>query len=109
MGKGARPAVKDPLRDLYHRLQFSEEDDEDEDLGALPPKKIHVSKSMDMEKEQKLVDFFTSNPIFYDQTVREFKDRGWKDHLLADVGDELGLTGRCTFLIKRSSNISATL
>ena len=64
---------------------------------------------MDTEKEQKLVDFFASNPIFYNQTLREFKDWGHKDCLLANVGAELGLTGRCTFLINRSSNIFAIL
>ena len=86
MGMGARLAVKDPL-----------------------PKKIHVSESMDMEEEQKLVNFFTSDPIFCDQTLKEFKDRGLKDHLLAIMGAKLGLTGRCTFFINRSSNIFATL
>ena len=83
---GAMLAVKDPL-----------------------PKKIHVSESMDMEKEEKLVNFFTSDPIFYYQTLKEFKDQGRKDHLLAVMGAKLGMTGKCTFFNNRSSNICATL
>ena len=64
---------------------------------------------MDMDQEQKLVEFFTSNSLFYDQILRELKERAKKDHLLAEVRADLGLTSRCIFAINRSSNIFATL
>ncbi len=69
--------------------------------GEEPPvtKKSSVADSLSAEKEQKLVDFFASNPIFYDQTLKEFKDKARRDHLLATIGNELGLTSKCKFII----------
>ena len=66
-----------------------------------------MSDCLTVEQEQKLVDFFAANPIFYDQTMTEFMDRGKREHLLGVIGAEIGITGKCTFLSKHElfSNI----
>ena len=64
---------------------------------------------MDADKEKKLMDFFTSHPIFYDKTLKEFTDKTRRDYLLGIIGTELGLTSKCKFLIDRGINIFSTL
>ena len=54
-------------------------------------------------------EFFAAHPLFYDQMLKEFKDRSKKDSLLDQKGAELGITGGCTFFSNRSSKIVATL
>ena len=68
-----------------------------------------MSDSLDANKEQKLVDFFDSNLIFYDQTLKEFKDKTCHDYLLGVIGTELGLTSKCKFLSNRSIKKISTL
>ena len=46
------------------------------------------------------MEFFALNPLFYDQTFHEFKDKAKHDHLLGVIDHDIGLTGKCTFLIK---------
>ena len=43
--------------------------------------------------EDLLVEWFEAFPIFYDQSRRDFKDRGKRDKLLHDKGIELALSG----------------
>ena len=72
---------------------------EGQEEGPLPPKKLSsVSNCLTAEQEQKLVDFFVAQPICYDQTMKEFKDRGKREHLLGVISAEIGITGKCTFL-----------
>ena len=80
--------------------------DEGQEEGPPPPKKSYVSDSLDADEEQKLVDFFGSHSIFYDQTLKEFKDRTRCDYLLGVISSELGLTSKCTFLLNRSIDIN---
>ena len=84
---------------------LSDHEDEGQEEGPPPPRKSSVSASHSADKEQKLVDFFAFHPIFYDQTLKEFKDKTCRDHLLGIIGTQLGLTSKCNFLINRSSNI----
>ena len=93
-----RPTQRPVPSATVTRADQSNEDDAEE-AGAPPQKKINVSETMDKDLEQKLVEFFASNPLFYDQTLREFKHWGKKDRLLAEVGADLGLTGRCVHLL----------
>ena len=67
---------------------------EEEEVSQPVAKKSSVADSLSTDKEQKLVNFFASNPIFYDQTLKEFKDKGRRDHLLTVIGTELGLTSK---------------
>jgi len=66
----------------------------EEEEDSHPVSKKSVADSLTAEQEQKLVDFFASNPIFYDQTLKEFMDKGRRDHLLTTIGSELGLTSK---------------
>ena len=88
---------------------LSDNEDEGQEEGPPPPKKSSVPDSLSADKEQKLVDFFAYHPIFYDQTLKEFKDKTRHDHLLGVISTELGLTSKCKFLINRSINIFSTL
>ena len=58
------------------------------------PKKVSVSNSHTPEQEQKLVEFYASHSLFYNQTLSDFKNRSKKDHLQNKIGKELGLTGK---------------
>ena len=68
-------------------------------MTAPSHKKANVSDSITVEQEQLMVDFFNDHSEFYDQTLKEFKDRGRKDHLLAKLGVQIGLSGKCTNLL----------
>ena len=59
-----------------------------------PPKKSSVAESLTAQ-EQKLVNFYASHPLFYDQTLPNLKNKAWKDHLQNEIGKELGITGKC--------------
>jgi len=80
-------------------LSGGEAGEEEEEVSHPAAKKSSVADSMSIDKEQKLVDFFASNPIFYDQTLKEFKDKGRRDHLLTVIGTELGLTSKYKILL----------
>jgi len=61
----------------------------------VPPKKARVEEDVSKitaEMEEELVEFFESNPIFYDQRRTDFKNRSKRDRLLQDKGDELGVS-----------------
>ena len=68
-----------------------------------------MSDSLDADKEQKLLDFFASYPIFYDQTLKKYKDKTRRDYLLGVISIEFGLTSKCKFLINRSIKKNSTL
>ena len=75
---------------------LAEHTDEGEEEGPPPhPKKSSVSDSLSPDQEQKPVDFFASNPLFYDQTLHDFKNKSKKDHLLGTIGSEVGLSCKC--------------
>ena len=44
--------------------------DDDEEDGSPPRKQINVSETMTTDLEQQLVEFFASNPLFYDQMLK---------------------------------------
>ena len=88
--------------------QDDPEDDDDDD-GVPSRKKTNVSEQMTVDQEQDLVDFFAAHPLFYDQTLKEFKDRPKKDRLLDEKGAELGMTGACTIFSNRTSKNVTTL
>ena len=103
--KRSRPG---PTATVTSGAALSDEDHGQEE-GPPPPKKSNMSNSLDADKEQNFVDFFASHPIFYDQTLKEFKDQIRHDYLQGIIGSELGLTSKCTFLLNRSINIFSTL
>ena len=55
------------------------------------------TEKLSQEVEQTLVDFFADRPIFYDQRLRDFKNRGKRDKLLGEIGAELGMSGNLCF------------
>ena len=101
-------ASQRPAATATQATQSDAEDDDEED-GAPPRKKINVSEQFTMDQEQQPIEFFAANPLFYDQTLKEFKDRCKKDRLLTEMGTDLGMTDGCTFFISRSSKMFVTL
>ena len=97
-GEASRKSAR-PEATVTSGAILSDQEDEGQEEGPPPPKKNSVSDSLDADKEQKLVDFITSNPIFYDQTLKEFKDKTCCDYLLGVIGTELGLTVSVHFLL----------
>ena len=78
----------------------AENTDEAEEEGPPPPhKKKSVSDSLTADQEQRLVDFYATHPLFYDQTLSDFKNKAKKDSLQHQIGKELGMTGKCSFYI----------
>ena len=56
-------------------------------------KRKKVPESLTPEQEQALADWFADEPMFYDQTHADFKDRGKRDRKLAEKGQLFGLSG----------------
>jgi len=62
----------------------------------VPPKKSRVEAEagnndesrITAGMEEELVEFFESNPIFYDQRRSDFKNRSKRDRLLQEKGEE---------------------
>ena len=51
------------------------------------------------------MDFFASNPMFYDQTLKEFKDKTKRDHLLGVIGNDIGLTCKCKLTFFQNDDV----
>ena len=88
-----------------------EEADSDEEDGAPARKRVHVSDTLSVVQEQDLVDFFSENPLFYDQTMKEFKKRGKRDHMLDTKGKEMGcnIKPSSCICLKRIGHFSYTI
>ena len=58
------------------RSDATQEDpkDLDEDSGAPARNRAHISDELTMTQEQDLEDFFAEHPLFYDQTLKDFKN-----------------------------------
>ena len=70
-------------------------EDEGPPTSQVAKKKPVLSETFTAHEEQQLVEFFASNPIFYDQSRDDFKNKSKKDRLLTEIGTELGTTGKC--------------
>ena len=70
-------------------------EDPDEDSGAPARKRAHIADELTKTQEQDLVDFFAEHPLFYDQTLKDFKNCPRRDRLLDYKGKELGMSGEC--------------
>ena len=116
-GKGRGKRTADPVPDTSEgglleettdiipetqALPATPEAQEDPDEANTPPptssgdwgKKKKVPENLSAAQEQTLADWFSEQPMFFDQTHRDFKDRQKKDRLLADKGKELGMSGK---------------
>ena len=56
-------------------------------------KRRHLPDTLSSEQEQALVEWFGDHPLFFDQTQKDFKNKGKKDWLLADKAKEFDMTG----------------
>jgi hypothetical protein len=54
-----------------------------------------VSEQLTVAQEQDLVDWFSAHPLFYDQTMKDFKKRAKRERLLDEKAKLMGLKGRC--------------
>jgi hypothetical protein len=52
--------------------------------------------------QERLVEWFLERPFFYDQSQRQFKNRGLRDRQLTLIGLEVGLTAQQVFSWFRS-------
>ncbi|XP_034048735.1 uncharacterized protein LOC117529938 [Thalassophryne amazonica] len=67
-----------------------EEVSDGEDTARTTRKKFEVFSEAE---EENLAEWFRSHPLFYDQTVKDFKNRQKKDRLLKEKGKELRVSG----------------
>ena len=68
-----------------------------------------MSDELTTAHEQDLVEFVAEHPLFYDQTLNDFKNWPKKDRLLDDKGKDLGMSGECTIYSNQTSKKVATL
>lgn len=47
----------------------------------------------DPQTEQKLAEWYSEHPLFYDQGHKDYRDRHKKEHLLNEKAKEMNLTG----------------
>ena len=67
-------------------------------------RKCKYEEHLTPEQEDELLEWFKANPIFYDQSRRDFKEKRKRDRLLVEKGKEMGISGEhklSTFLISR--------
>lgn len=57
-----------------------------------PPVHDQNATRITPDQEEYFCDWFQDQPIFYDQRLRDFKNRGKRDRLLQELAKELGLT-----------------
>lgn len=75
---------------------LNEEEDstqQDEDLG-LRARRCKVPDSLTEEQENALAEWFQSQPLFFDQSVRDFKDKDKRERLLEEKARDFGLRGK---------------
>ena len=91
---GAQPVLESPAktpRKQNKRKQANPQplppniQEEDEATDASEPR-------IRPDVEERLVDWFADHPIFYDQRLKEFKERGKRDRLLRIISEEVGLS-----------------
>ena len=89
-----------PIRQIHELVFQDAEDGDGEDDGDLPPKakRAKVSENISAQQEQILVDWFSENPLFYDQSLKDFKNKGKRDRLLEDKAKELNMSGSYTLI-----------
>ena len=56
-------------------------------------KKMKIAEQLTLEQERNLAEWFSEHPLFYDQSMKEFKMRNKRDRLLEAKGNEMGITG----------------
>ena len=69
------------------------QNDETEHVVQTTKKKRKVADSLSEETEQSLADWFAANPLFWDQSLRDFKRKDKKERLLVEKAREFNLTG----------------
>ena len=80
--------ITQPDPEPDHQEEASEEDDE-----SVPRAK--VSEHLTIAQEQELVEWFQAHPLFYDQTLKDFKMRAKRERLLDEKAKLMGLNGTC--------------
>lgn len=74
---------------------LNEEEDsalQDEELG-LRARRCKVPDSLTDEQEDALAEWFQSQPLFFDQSVRDFKNKDKRERLLEEKAQDFGLQG----------------
>ena len=56
-------------------------------------KKKSVSKTLSLEQEQRLAEWFSDRSLFYDQKVKSFKDKHLKNAMIDEQAKNFNLTG----------------
>ena len=60
--------------------------EEESDDGMPSTKKRVPNEQLSEQQEQTLVEWFHEHSLFYDQTEKDFKNKGKKDRLLDEKG-----------------------
>ena len=76
--------------------QLEEEADEegDDQLPDIEPstKRRKVTLALTEEQEEGLVDWFKDNEIFYNRSLREFKNKDKKERMMSEKANELNIS-----------------
>lgn len=70
---------------------YDGETEEDEDVSRA--KKRKVQSRLTLSQEEGLCKWFSEKPLFYDQTLIDFKNKSKRDRILDNKAREYGLAG----------------
>lgn len=90
-----RQANDNPVVQPMSDSILNEEEDsalQDEELG-LRARRCKVPDSLTDEQEDALAEWFQSQPLFFDQSVRDFKNKDKRERLLEEKAQDFGLQG----------------
>lgn len=91
-----RQASDNPVVQPMSDSILNEEEDsalQDEELG-LRARRCKVPDSLTDEQEDALAEWFQSQPLFFDQSVRDFKNKDKRERLLEEKAQDFGLQGK---------------
>lgn len=99
---------QDSTNPVVHPMSDSilnEEEDstlQDEELG-LRARRCKVPDSLTEDQEDALAEWFQSQPLFFDQSVRDFKNKDKRERLLEEKARDFGLQGDYKHFVLRYS------
>ena len=67
---------------------------EEEAFGRSTCQPLHTKFNLTGEQEMQVVDWYRDNPLFYDKSHRDYKNRDKKETLLRDIASSLSISSK---------------